>query len=63
MVAIYVVASTFSELEEIFEKLSEGSARELLDELGDTPFGAYGHLADRYDVHWFFRSEAGRESP
>jgi hypothetical protein len=30
---------------------------DLLDDLRDLPFGTYGHLADRYGVHWFFQGD------
>jgi len=45
------------ELKSIFDSLSEGASKELLDELRDMPFGSYGHLADKYGVHWFFKGE------
>lgn len=56
-VAIYVEGSDKSELEGIFEKLSEGADKNLLDPLMSVPFGTYGHLADKFGVHWFFRGE------
>jgi hypothetical protein len=31
---------------------------DLLDDLRDLPFGTYGHLADRYGVHWFFQGDS-----
>jgi uncharacterized glyoxalase superfamily protein PhnB len=34
----------------------------LLDDLRDVPFGSYGHLADKYGVHWFFRGEKRKEA-
>ncbi len=45
-----------------FDKLSLGADPDLLDELHDGPFGTYGHLADRYGVHWFFRGDSGRNA-
>ena len=54
---MYVVGGTNSDLEDIFDKLSLGADRDLLDELEDMPFGTYGHLADKFGVHWFFRGE------
>jgi uncharacterized glyoxalase superfamily protein PhnB len=39
-----------------------GADSDLLDELHDEPFGTYGHLADRYGVHWFFRGDTERQS-
>jgi PhnB protein len=56
-VAMYVTGGTLSELKEIFDNLSVGADRDLLDDLQDMPFGIYGHLADRFGVHWFFRGE------
>jgi len=53
-VAMYITGDT-SELRAIFGKLSAGADPDLLDELRDMPFGVYGHLADKYGVHWFFR--------
>ena len=54
-VAIYLQAADSRELRTVFDKLAVGADRDLLDDLRDMPFGAYGHLADRYGVHWFFR--------
>lgn len=56
-VAMYISEVTFTELKAIFEKLSEGADPALLDPLRDMPFGSYGHLADKYGVHWFFAGE------
>lgn len=56
-VAIYIEGADKSELERIFEKLLEGADKNLLDPLTTVPFGTYGHLADKFGVHWFFRGE------
>ncbi len=56
-VCMFINGGKFSELKEIFDKLAEGANQELLDELKDTPFGSYGHLADKFGVHWFFQGE------
>jgi PhnB protein len=56
-VAMYLTSGTFSDLKEIFDKLSLGADPDLLDELHDMPFGTYGHLADRFGVHWFFKGD------
>ncbi len=56
-VAMYINGGKYSELREIFDKLSAGADKELLDDLRDMPFGSYGHLADKYGVHWFFQGE------
>ena len=56
-VALYINGGTYQELRRVFDALTEGADRELLDDLRDMPFGSYGHLADRYGVHWFFRGD------
>jgi PhnB protein len=56
-VCMYVNGGTYGQLREIFDKLSAGADRDLLDDLRDMPFGTYGHLADKYGVHWFFQGE------
>ncbi len=57
-VAMYLNGGTYGQLREVFGKLSAGADPELLDDLRDLPFGAYGHLADKYGVHWFFQGES-----
>jgi PhnB protein len=63
-VAVYVQAADDGELRAVFDKLAVGADRALLDDLRAMPFGTYGHLADRYGVHWFFRGAPpqGRDS-
>jgi PhnB protein len=61
-VAMYINGGTYSQLREIFDNLSAGADRALLDDLRDMPFGSYGHLADRYGVHWFFQGEKRQEA-
>lgn len=56
-VAMYLNGGKYEELRIIFDKLAEGADTELLDDLRDLPFGSYGHLADKYGVHWFFQGE------
>ncbi len=56
-VAMYINGGTYSQLREIFDKLAVGADKDLLDDLHDLPFGTYGHLADKYGVHWFFQGE------
>jgi PhnB protein len=56
-VAMYISGGTYAQLREIFDKLSAGADEALLDDLRDMPFGTYGHLADKYGVHWFFQGE------
>ncbi|WP_243303096.1 VOC family protein [Geothrix oryzisoli] len=57
MVCMYINGGRYSELRAIFDKLSAGADQALLDDLRDLPFGSYGHLADKYGVHWFFQGE------
>jgi PhnB protein len=54
-VALYLNGGTYGQLREVFDKLSAGADPDLLDDLRDMPFGTYGHLADKFGVHWFFR--------
>ncbi len=56
-VAMYLNGGKYQELRAIFENLAAGADTELLDDLRDMPFGTYGHLADKYGVHWFFQGE------
>ena len=60
-VAVYLTGRSYEELQPIFDALAVGADPDLLDELRDLPFGIYGHLADRYGVHWFFRGERGAD--
>ncbi|MEU5262308.1 VOC family protein [Amycolatopsis sp. NPDC021455] len=57
-VAMYFTGRGYEELRPVFDKLAAGADPDLLDELRDVPFGIYGHLADKFGVHWFFRGEA-----
>ncbi len=57
-VGLYLTGGARADLQEVFDKLAAGADSALLDELRDMPFGSYGHLADRYGVHWFFRGES-----
>ena len=55
-VAVYVTGA-YDDMKPVFDKLSEGASKELLDDLREMPFGSYGHLADTYGVHWFFKGD------
>lgn len=55
LVALYLTGETYGELRPVFDRLAAGADPALLDDLRETPFGVYGHLADRFGVHWFFR--------
>jgi len=52
---MYINGGKCNELRATFEKLAVGANKELLDDLRDMPFGSYGHVADKYCVHWFFQ--------
>lgn len=56
-VCLYISEATFTQLRDIFEKLSKGADPTMLDPLRNMPFGSYGHLADKYGVHWFLTGE------
>ncbi len=56
-VALRLHGATYPELRAIFDKLAVGADPSLLDDLRDLPFGSYGHLADKFGVHWFFQGE------
>ena len=56
-VAMYIKGGKYKELRTIFDTLAVGADKSLLDDLRDMPFGTYGHLADKYGVHWFFQGE------
>ena len=59
-VCLYINGGQYSELKQIFDKLSVGADKELLDELRDMPFGSYGHLADKFGIHWFFQGNGNQ---
>lgn len=56
-VAMYIAGGPYPELRTVFDKLASGADKDLLDDLREMPFGTYGHLADKYGVHWFFAGE------
>ena len=60
-VALYLTSEKYEELRSVFDRLAVGADRGLLDDLRDMPFGSYGHLADKFGVHWFFRGEMTQE--
>jgi PhnB protein len=53
-VAMYLNGGIYHELKQVFDRLAEDADRGLVDELKELSFGIYGHLADKYGVHWFF---------
>jgi len=56
-VALFICGGKYNELRAVFDKLAVGASKELLDDIRDMPFGSYGHLADKYGVHWFFQGD------
>ena len=54
---MYISGGRYKDLRAIFDKLTAGAEKELIDDLRTMPFGSYGHLADKYGVHWFFAGE------
>ena len=60
-VCLYINGLNYIELKRIFDKLADKADKELIDELRDMPFGSYGHLADKYGVHWFFQGKKRNE--
>ena len=56
-VAMYINGGKYEELSLIFDRLAVGADKALFDDLRDLPFGTYGHLADKYGVHWFFQGD------
>jgi PhnB protein len=56
-VGMYISGGTHGELRAVFDKLAVDADPDLLDDLQDMPFGIYGHLADQFGVHWFFRGD------
>ena len=56
-VCMYLDGGSYADLKKFFDGLRVGADKMLLDELRDMPFGTYGHLADKYGVHWFFRGD------
>jgi PhnB protein len=56
-VAMYLSGGKYIELRSIFDRLAAVADKALVDDLRDMPFGTYGHLADKYGVHWFFQGE------
>ncbi len=56
---MYINGGTYKELRRIFDSLAAGADKSLLDDLQEMPFGTYGHLADKYGVHWFFQGAKG----
>lgn len=61
-VAMYISGGTYDQLREVFDNLATGADHALLDDLQDMPFGTYGHLADRYGVHWFLQGKRRNEA-
>jgi PhnB protein len=56
-VCLYINGGKYDELKAIFDKLAVVSDQRLLDDLRYMPFASYGHLADKYGIHWFFQGD------
>jgi PhnB protein len=56
-VCLYISEGTAAELNEYFDKLSEGGDPAVLDPLVEMPFGLYGALTDRFGVRWMFQGQ------
>jgi PhnB protein len=56
-VGLYLNEGSYRDLRAVFDKLAVGGDPGLLDDLRELPFGVYGHLADKFGVHWFFRGD------
>jgi uncharacterized glyoxalase superfamily protein PhnB len=56
-VSMYISQAPYAELVTYFHRLSEGADPTYLDTLIDMPFGIYGHLADKYGIHWTFQGQ------
>ncbi|MBI1730410.1 VOC family protein [Candidatus Acetothermia bacterium] len=61
-VGLYINDAKYSELRTIFDKLSVGADKELLNDLRKMPFGTYGHLVDKYGVQWFFQGDKAHKA-
>lgn len=61
-VCMFINEGSYDELRSVFDKLSVGADPTLLDDLRDMPFGCYGHLADKFGVHWFFQGQKRPEA-
>lgn len=60
-VCMYLSEGSYKELRAIFDKLAVGADEALVDDLREMPFGSYGHLADKFGVHWFFHGQKNAE--
>lgn len=54
-VCLYLSGGTFSELEILFDKLSEGA--DVTDPLKQEFFGSYGALNDKFGIRWMFHTD------
>ncbi|MGC8485982.1 MAG: VOC family protein [Candidatus Baltobacteraceae bacterium] len=55
--AIFVLGEGYDELRAVFDKLAEGAQKDRFQDLHDLPFGTYGQLCDKYNVHWKFKGD------
>ena len=55
-VCLYLSGGSFSQLKELFHKLSAGA--NVTDSLKEEPFGMYGALNDKFGIRWMFHTDA-----
>ena len=53
-VCLFMSGGNYDDLKVYFDKLAAGGDPALLDPLVHNPTGVYGHVADKYGIHWFF---------
>jgi PhnB protein len=54
-VCLYLSGGTYSELKNLFDKLSEGA--NVTDPLKEEFFGTYGALNDKFGIRWMFQAD------
>lgn len=55
IVCLYLSGSTYSEIKNLFDKLSAGAS--VTDPLKKEAFGVYGALNDKFGIRWMFHTE------
>ena len=55
--AIFVLGGSYSELREVFDKLSQGHKDDRFMDLHQLPIGTYGQFFDKYGYHWIFKGD------
>jgi len=57
MMSIFIIGQGYDELKTVFDKLSEGAAKDNFQELHELPFGMYGQFTDKFGVPWIFKGD------